>query len=145
MQVRIKWIEPMTFMAETGSGHIVIMDGPPEHGGQNLAARPMEMILVGLGGCSAFDVVKILKKSRQLIEDCQVAIEAERADEIPAVFTKIHLHYLIGGRDLNTKQVQRAIDLSVEKYCSVIKMLRPNVNISYDHELLVAESTSENS
>lgn len=136
MKVRIQWQEPMTFIAETGSGHSVIMDGPPDHGGQNLAARPMEMILVGLGGCSAFDVVDILKKSRQPIEDCQIDIEAGRADEIPAVFTKIHMHYLVGGQDLSEKQVNRAVKLSVDKYCSVVKMLRPNVEITYDHEIL---------
>ena len=136
MKVRIQWLEPMTFIAETGSGHSVIMDGPPDHGGQNLAARPMEMILVGLGGCSAFDVVDILKKSRQPIEDCQINIEAQRADEIPAVFTKIHMHYLIGGRDLSEKQVNRAVELSVEKYCSVVKMLRPNIEITSDYEIL---------
>ena len=139
MQVRIKWKQPMMFEAETGSGHSVVMDGPPEHGGQNLAARPMEMVLVGLGGCSAFDVVDILKKSRQPIEDCQVILEAERADEIPAVFTKIHMHYRIGGQDLSVKQVKRAVELSVDKYCSVVQMLRPNVDISYDHEILKTE------
>ena len=124
------------FVAETGSGHSVVMDGPPEHGGQNLAARPMEMVLIGLGGCSAFDVVEILKKSRQHIEDCQVVLEAERADKIPAVFTKIHMHYLIGGQDLSAKHVKRAVELSVDKYCSVVKMLRPNVDITYDHEII---------
>lgn len=131
------------FEAETGSGHIVVMDGPPDHGGQNLAARPMEMVLVGLGGCSAFDVVEILKKSRQSIDDCQVILDAERADEIPAVFTKIRMHFLIGGQDLSAKQVKRAVELSVDKYCSVVKMLRPNVDISYDHEILKVESTNK--
>ncbi len=126
----------MTFVAETGSGHTVVMDGPPDHGGQNLAARPMEMILVGLGGCSAFDIVDILKKSRQPIKDCQVMLKAERADEIPAVFTKIHMHYIIAGQTLKENQVKRAVELSVNKYCSVVKMLRDNVDITYDYETL---------
>lgn len=135
MQVRIKWLEQRAFKAETGSGHSLTMDGPPEHGGQNLSARPMEMILVGLGGCSAFDVVEILEKSRQKVKDCQIEIDAERADEIPAVFTKIHMHFIIAGDELNEKHVKRAVELSVDKYCSVAKMLRPNVEISYDYEI----------
>lgn len=135
MQVRIKWLEQRSFQAETGSGHTLTMDGPPEHGGQNLAARPMEMILVGLGGCSAFDVVEILEKSRQRVKDCQIEIDAERADEIPAVFTKIHMHFIIAGDELNEKHVKRAVELSADKYCSVAKMLRPNVEISYDYKM----------
>ena len=135
MQVRIKWIEQRAFVAETGSGHRITMDGPPDHGGRNLAARPMEMILVGLGGCSAFDVVEILEKSRQKIQDCQIQIDAERADEIPAVFTKIHMHFVISGDGLNENHVKRAVELSIEKYCSVVKMLRPNVGITFDYEL----------
>lgn len=135
MQVRIKWLEQRAFQAETGSGHSLMMDGPPEHGGRNLAARPMEMVLVGLGGCSAFDVVEILEKSRQKVKDCQIGIDAERADDIPAVFTKIHMHFIIGGDELNEKHVKRAVELSAEKYCSVAKMLRPNVEITYDYEM----------
>jgi len=145
MKVRIKWLGQMSFEAETGSGHIVAIDGPPEHGGQNSAARPMEMVLVGLGGCSAFDVVKILKKARQPIKKCEVVLEAERADAIPAVFTRIHLHYKISGLDLNAKQVKRAVELSVEKYCSVAVMLRDNVEISYDHEVQEAGNIKPNS
>ena len=135
MQVRIKWIEQRAFVAETGSGHRITMDGPPDHGGRNMAARPMEMILVGLGGCSAFDVVEILEKSRQKIQDCQIQIDAERADEIPAVFNKIHMHFMISGDGLNENHVKRALELSIEKYCSVVKMLRPNVEITFDYEL----------
>jgi len=135
MQVRIKWLEQRAFEANTGSGHTIMMDGPPEHGGQNRAARPMEMVLVGLGGCSAFDVVEILEKSRQSVKDCQIEIDAERADEIPAVFTKIHMHFIIAGDVLNEKHVKRAVELSVEKYCSVAKMMRPNVVISFDYEI----------
>ncbi len=135
MQVRIKWLEERAFEAHTGSGHTITMDGPPDHGGQNLAARPMEMVLVGLGGCSAFDVVEILEKSRQKVTSCEINIEAERADEIPAVFSKIHMHFVIAGNDLNQKHVKRAVELSIDKYCSVVKMLRPNVEITYDHEV----------
>jgi putative redox protein len=135
MKVRIKWLEHRAFVAETGSGHTLTMDGPPEHGGRNLSARPMEMVLVGLGGCSAFDVVEILEKSRQNVNDCQIEINAERADEIPAVFTKIHMHFKLAGEALNKKHVQRAVELSVDKYCSVAKMLRPAVEISYDYEI----------
>ena len=135
MQVRIKWLEKRVFEAETGSGHILTMDGPPEHGGSNLAARPMEMILVGLGGCSAFDVVEILQKSRQIVKDCQIVIDAERADDIPSVFTRIHMHLIVIGDGLNEKQVKRAVELSVDKYCSVAKMLRSDVEINYDYEI----------
>jgi putative redox protein len=136
MHVRIKWLEQRAFEAKTGSGHTITMDGPPEHGGQNCAARPMEMVLVGLGGCSAFDVVEILEKSRQSVKDCQIEIDAERADEIPAVFTKIHMHFMIAGDALNEKHVKRAVELSVDKYCSVAKMMRPNVIITFDYKIL---------
>lgn len=136
MKVRIKWMEQRRFAAETGSGHTIEMDGPPDHGGRNLAARPMEMVLVGLGGCSAFDVMEILEKSQQSVEDCQVIIEAKRADEIPAVFTQIHLHFILVGAKLNERFVKRAVEMSMEKYCSVVMMLRDNVDISHDYEVL---------
>ena len=135
MQVRIKWLEQRSFEAETGSGHRITMDGPPEHGGRNLAARPMEMVLVGLGGCSAFDVVEILEKSRQKVTGCQIQIDAERADDVPAVFTKIHMHFVFTGDELNEKHVKRAVELSIDKYCSVVKMLRPGVEVNYSHEI----------
>ena len=135
MKVRVKWIGHMSFVAETGSGHSVVMDGPPDHGGRDLAARPMEMVLVGLGGCSTFDVVDILKKSRQSIQNCELEIEANRADAIPAVFTDIHLKFIITGSDLNEIQVKRAVDLSMEKYCSVVEMLRHSVSITHDFEI----------
>ncbi len=135
MQVRIKWLEQRVFEAQTGSGHTICMDGPPDHGGQNLAARPMEMVLVGLGGCSAFDVVEILEKSRQKVKNCEINIDAERVDDIPSVFRKIHMRFIISGEDLNEKHVKRAVELSIEKYCSVVKMLRPNVEITYEHEV----------
>ncbi len=134
MQVQVKWLEQRTFEAQTGSGHSVTMDGPPEHGGRNLAGRPMEMILVGLGGCSAYDVVEILEKSRQSINRCEVSIQAKRADAIPAVFTDIHLHFIVSGSDLKEKLVKRAVELSMEKYCSVTMMLKDSVNITFDYE-----------
>jgi len=136
MQVRIKWLEQRTFEAQTGSGHTITMDGPPDHGGRDLAARPMEMVLVPLGGCSAFDVVEILEKSRQKVTNCEINIEAERVDEIPAVFSKIHMQFNVAGEDLKESHVKRAVELSVEKYCSVAKMLRPNVEISHDYKLI---------
>ena len=136
MKVRIKWLGERSFSAKTGTGHIVNMDGPPDHGGRNQAARPMEMVLVGLGGCSAFDVLEILEKSRQKVSNCQVEINGERADAVPAVFTKIHMHFLLSGQDLSDKQVKRAVDLSIEKYCSVVMMLRDNVDITHDYELV---------
>ena len=135
MQVRIKWTEHMSFIAQTGSGHTVVMDAL-DHGGHNRAARPMEMVLAGMGGCSAFDVVEILKKSKQQIMDCEVLLEAEHADAIPAVFTKIYIHYIITRLHLNDKYVQRAVELSVDKYCSVEMMLRNSVDITYGYEIL---------
>lgn len=135
MKVRVKWIEHMTLVAETGSGHTVVMDGPSDHGGRDLAARPMEMVLVGLGGCSTFDVVDILKKARQMIKSCEVEVVAKRANAIPAVFTKIHLNFIVTGTDLSDKKVSNAVDLSMEKYCSVAEMLRNNVDITYGYEI----------
>lgn len=135
MKVRVKWIEHMILVAETGSGHTVVMDGPSDHGGRDLAARPMEMVLVGLGGCSTFDVVDILKKARQMIKSCEVEVVAKRANAIPAVFTKIHLNFIVTGTDLSDKKVSNAVDLSMEKYCSVAEMLRNNVDITYGYEI----------
>ncbi len=100
MNVRVKWMDNMTFVGETGSGHAVVMDGPPDHGGRDLAPRPMEMVLLGLGGCTAFDVVSILKKARQNITGCEADIQAERADAVPAVFNRIHIHYSVRGKNL---------------------------------------------
>lgn len=135
MDVRIKWLDHMSFVGESSSGHSVVMDGSPEHGGRNLGPRPMEMILLGLGGCTSFDIVTILKKSRVDIEDCIVEISAQRADEIPAVFTKIHVHYIVKGAGLQDKHVKRAVELTSEKYCSVSMMLKSSVEISYDYEI----------
>ena len=126
----------MTFIGESGSGHSIVMDGAPEHGGRNLAARPMEMVLLGLGGCTAFDVVQILQKARQAVTECVVELSATRADSTPAVFTHIHVHFVIKGRDLSAKHVERAIKLSSEKYCSVSIMLGKTAEITHDHEII---------
>ncbi len=136
MKTRIKWNGNVSFLAESGSGHTVLMDGAPEAGGQNLGPRPMEMLLMGLGGCSSFDVVLILKKSRQEITDCVAEIEAERAETDPKVFTRIHMHFIVSGRNLNPQQVERAIHLSAEKYCSASIMLRNTVKITHDFEIV---------
>lgn len=135
MKARIKWIEHVAFAGETGSGHALVMDGAPESGGRNLGPRPMEMVLLGLGGCTAFDVVSILRKARQRIEDCVIEIEAQRADSVPKVFTAIHLHYIVTGRDLEEKQVARAVDLSANKYCSVSHMLAASAQLTHDYEI----------
>ena len=136
MKARIKWLDHMSFVGESGSGHSVVMDSAPDDGGRNLGVRPMEMVLLGLGGCTAIDVMLILQKARQQVEDCVVEISAERAAEAPKVFTKIHLHYQIKGQDLSAKQVERAISLSTEKYCSVTKMLEKTAQMTHDFELL---------
>jgi len=136
MKARVKWLDNMSFVGETGSGHSVVMDGAPESGGRNLAARPMEMVLVGMGGCTAFDVVMILKKARQPIEDCIVEITAERADDIPKVFTKIHAHYIVKGHGLSAKQVEKAVNLTAEKYCSVSIMLAKTAEVTHDFKII---------
>lgn len=138
MKTRIKWNGNVSFLAESGSGHSVLMDGAPEAGGQNLGPRPMEMMLMGLGGCTTFDVVLILKKSRQDIADCVVEIEAERAPVDPKVFTRIHLHFIISGNNLNPQTIERAINLSAEKYCSASIMLKQTVAITHDFEIVDA-------
>lgn len=141
MKARVKWVEDAMFLGESGSGHTVVMDGPLDHGGRNLGIRPMEMLLIGLGGCSSFDVMSILKKSRQPVSNCVAEIQAERADAIPAVFTKIHLHFVVTGKELNEAQVKRAIDLSAEKYCSASIMLgKAGVDITHDYEIINADS-----
>ena len=138
MKARIKWVENAMFLAESGSGHAVVMDGPPESGGQNLGIRPMEMMLIGMGGCTAFDVMMILQKGRQDVTDCVAEIEAERVDTIPKVFSKIHVHFVVTGRGLKENTVQRAIDLSAEKYCSASIMLSHSVEITHDFEIVEA-------
>jgi len=124
------------FIGESGSGHTVVMDGPPDGGGHNLGIRPMEMLLIGMGGCTAYDVVHILKKSRQDVEDCVVEIEAQRADSVPKVFTQIHVHFIVRGKGLTDAAVQRAVDLSAEKYCSASIMLGKVAAISHDYEII---------
>jgi putative redox protein len=140
MKARVKWVEDVCFMGETESGHAVIMDASPEVGGRNLGMRPMEMLLVGMGGCSSIDVVTILKKSRQPITDCVAEITAERADEIPKVFTKIHVHFVVTGNGLNPVQVERAVNLSAEKYCSASIMLGKAAQMSHDFEIVESEA-----
>ena len=136
MKARIKWVQDVTFLGESGSGHAVVMDGPPEDGGRNLGIRPMEMLLLGMGGCTAFDVVHILKKARQPISDCVVELSAERADTPPKVFTKIHAHFIVSGKGLAEAQVKRAVELSAEKYCSASIMLKPKVEITHGYEII---------
>ncbi len=123
-------------VGESGSGHAVVMDGPPEFGGRNLGVRPMEMLLLGMGGCTEFDVMMILGKSRQDVTSCEVLLEAERAEEEPKVFTKIHAHFVITGRNLSQKHVERAISLSAEKFCSASIMLGKTAEITHDYEIL---------
>ncbi|MCF6217362.1 MAG: OsmC family protein [Gammaproteobacteria bacterium] len=135
MKARIKWVEDATFLGESGSGHAVVMDGPPESGGRNLGVRPMEMLLLGMGGCASFDVVSILKKSRQPITDCIAEITAQRADDEPKVFTQIHIHFIVSGEGLKEKQVARAVSLSAEKYCSASIMLGKTAKISHDYQI----------
>lgn len=138
MKVRVRWIEPMGFLGESGSGHAVYMDGAPELGGSDLGPRPMELLLLGMGGCTSFDVVHILKKARQQVVDCDAQIEAERADTDPKVFTKIHIHFKVSGHQLSEKHVSRAISLSAEKYCSASIMLGQMAEITHDFEITEA-------
>lgn len=141
MQATVKWVDGAMFLAESGSGHTVLMDGPPDHGGRNLAVRPMEMILMGLGGCASFDIVSILKKSRQKVTDCRVELSAERAEGTPSPFTKIHLHFVVTGQALKPSQVERAVNLSATKYCSASIMLEAaGVALSHDFEVVEFET-----
>ena len=131
MRARARWVEGMAFMGEAGSGHAVIMDGSPEYGGRNIGIRPMEMLLIGLAGCTGFDVVQILKKGREPVTGCEVEVEAERATQDPKVFTKIHLAYRISGAGLSPAKVERAVTLSKEKYCSASIMLGATAEFTY--------------
>jgi putative redox protein len=136
LKARIKWAGDARFVAESGSGHSVTVDGPPEIGGRNQGPRPMELVLMGVGACSAVDVTLILKKARQQLTDCWVELEAERAETEPKVFTKIHLHFVVVGRELAESHVKRAVQLSAEKYCSASIMLaRGGVVITHSHEI----------
>ncbi len=139
MHAKIQWQEKVHFTATADSGHTVPLDGPPDAGGENRGARPMELVLMGLGGCSSFDVVNILTKARQNIVNCVTEIEAERAAGVPQVFTRIHLHFVVSGAGLDARKVARAVSLSADKYCSASIMLqRGGVEISHSHEVLEA-------
>lgn len=135
MEARVKWLENAQFVGETGSGHAVVIDGPAEIGGRNLGPRPMELMLLSVGSCSAVDIVYILKKARQPVSGCEVAVKGERADTDPKVFTKIHLHFTVSGQGLSENQVKRAVDLSAEKYCSASIMLRQAAEITHSFEV----------
>ena len=137
MRSTVQWLENVAFEAKSESGHSVVMDGSPAYGGENRGPRPMELILMGLGGCASFDIVTILKKSRQEVTHVECQLTAERADSIPAVFTKIHLHFVVKGKAVKEKQVAKAVELSAEKYCSASKMLSDGgVEISHDFEII---------
>ena len=136
MEVQVKWIDHVSFVAETGSGHSVVMDGAPEAGGRNLAARPMEMVLVGLGGCSSFDIVKLLKEAKQQVHGVELALNAERANSEPAVFTRINGHFTVRGHQLDAAIVAEAVQASAEKHSSVSKMLEQTAEIHYSYEII---------
>ncbi len=138
MRATIQWTGNVSFEGKADSGHTVKMDGPPDFGGQNRGARPMELVLIGMGGCTAFDVIHILKKSRQDVTDCVAEIDAARADTEPKVFTKIHIHFRVTGRKLDPKRVQQAIELSATKYCSASIMIGKTAEISHDFEIIEA-------
>jgi len=139
MKARIKWVQDVMFVGESGSGHSVVMDGAPDAGGRNLGVRPMEMLLMGLGGCSAFDVMLILKRGREAVTDCVVDIDAERATSDPKVFTKIVMNYTVTGQGLDSKKVERAVQLSAEKYCSASAIMAKTAEIS--HTITIVDST----
>ncbi|WP_319380283.1 OsmC family protein [Thiomicrorhabdus sp.] len=137
MATIVKWQgSGMAFDATASTGHIVRMDAAPEIGGENTGPRPMEMVLMGLGGCTGIDVLMMLQKLKQDIKDVQIEIESERSEDIPKVYTRIHVHFKVFGTDLNEKKVQRAVDLSAEKYCSVSKMLEKTAQMSHDFEIV---------
>jgi putative redox protein len=144
MKARIKFVEKVTFLAESGTGHAMVIDGAPAEGGRNLRPRPMELLLMGLGGCTAFDVVLILRKGREEVTDCVVEVEAERAATDPKVFTRIHMHYRVTGRGLAPAKVERAIALSAEKYCSASAIMSKTATITHDWEV-VEETAAEGS
>jgi putative redox protein len=137
MKAVIKWGGEAKFVAESETGHTVTMDGPADHGGRNQGPRPMELLLMGMGGCSAFDVVHILKKSRQSVTECKARIDAERVDDVPAVFEKIHIHFEVSGENLKESAVKNAVKLSAEKYCSASIMLsKAGVEITHSYEIV---------
>lgn len=139
MQATVKWVDGVMFLGESGSGHSVVMDGAPDQGGRNMGVRPMEMILVGLGGCASFDVMSMLQKGRQQVTDCRAEVEAERVDAVPAVFSKIHLKFVVTGVNLKEAQIKRAVELSAEKYCSASIMLEAaGVEVSHSYVIEAA-------
>jgi putative redox protein len=135
MKARVKWLEGSAMVGEAGSGHAVVMDGPPDLGGRNLGVRPMEMLLLGMGGCTQFDVLLILRRGRADVTDCVVELSAERAEADPKVFTRIHVHFIVTGHGLDPKKVERAIALSAEKYCSASIMLGATAEVTHDVEI----------
>jgi putative redox protein len=140
VKARIRWVDGVQFVAEADSGHPIVMDGPPESGGRNAGLRPMELVLLGTGGCTAFDVIDILRKGRHHVADCIAELEAERASEPPRVFTRIHVHFIVKGKGLREAAVKRAVDLSAEKYCSASIMLgRAGVEITHDYEIVESD------
>ncbi|MBI2382319.1 MAG: OsmC family protein [Gammaproteobacteria bacterium] len=139
MKARVTWAGDLTFIGESNSGHAIAMSAGAANGGRDTCIRPMEMVLLGMGGCTSIDVVSILKKSRQDVADCEVLLEAERATTTPAVFTKINVHFIVTGRGLTDEQVKRAVDLSADKYCSVSIMLGKAVEITHSYEVRNAE------
>lgn len=137
LNATVKWLDGAAFVGEAGSGHAIVMDGPPDHGGRNIGLRPMEVLLIGMGGCSSVDVIGILQKARQDVIDCVTHIEAERADAVPAVFTRIHLRFVVTGRNLKEAHVKRAVELSADKYCSASIMLsKAGVDITHSYEIV---------
>jgi putative redox protein len=137
MKAKVSWLENAMFIGESGSGHAVVMDGPESSGGRNIGIRPMEMLLLGVGGCSSFDVVSILKKSRQEVTACEADVTAVRVDAVPAVFESIHIHFRVSGNNLSEKQVERAVSLSAEKYCSATIMLgKGGVKVTHDFKIV---------
>jgi putative redox protein len=142
MKARIKWVQDVMFVGESGSGHSVVMDGAPDAGGRNLGVRPMEMLLLGLGGCSAFDVMLILKRGREAVTDCVVDIEAERAATDPKIFTKIQMHYTVTGHELDRKKVERAVQLSAEKYCSASAIMAKSAALSHTITIVESQATT---
>jgi putative redox protein len=140
VKARVKWVEAVLFVAETGSGHSVVIDGAPEAGGRNVGMRPMEMVLAGTAACSAFDVIWILRRARQPVSDCVVEADAKRASEEPKVFTRVHLRYRVAGHGLDRHQVERAARLSKEKYCSATAMLSRTAEITYDVEVVEGDA-----
>ena len=136
MKVRVKWVEGVTFLGETESSHAIVMDGAPEGGGRNLGPRPMETLLAGAGGCTAYDVVTMLRKARQDVVDVAVELDADRAPEDPKVFTRIRMHFVVKGRNIRREAVERAVELSATKYCSASIMLGKTAEISHDFEIV---------